>query len=293
MTDKAKSVVNKGKLNGNSQCVTLKVICRAKPFLKWPGGKRALLPEIRQLMPKNFRRYIEPFVGGGALFFDTCPENAVLADHNEDLVKCYVAVRDNVDAVIDHLNSMNNTAEEYYRIRKANPGDLAERAARLIYLATLSFNGIYRVNLRGEFNVPYGYKVHLNPCNKDALIAASSALANATVISGDFDETVKDAAEKDFIYLDPPYTVAHTNNGFIKYNAHIFSWEDQIRLASTAKRLADKGCYVMVSNANYPDIIELYKDFEAHTVYRPSRIAASSDYRGRVSECLFTSWVYK
>lgn len=285
--------MNQDGLTGNNYDVAQQVTCRTKPFLKWPGGKRALLPEIRQLIPKDYKRYFEPFVGGGALFFDMCPEDAVLADHNEDLVKCYIAIRDNVEAVVEHLTSMKNTADDYYRIRKTDPRDPSERAARLIYLATLSFNGIYRVNLRGEFNVPYGHKAHLNPCAKDTLIAASRALSKATILSGDFGRTVKNVAAGDFVYLDPPYTVAHTNNGFIKYNAHIFSWKDQIRLAHKAKRLAEKGCYVMVSNANYPDIIKLYKDFKVHTVYRASRIAASADYRGRVSECLFTSWVDK
>jgi DNA adenine methylase len=259
----------------------------SRPLLKWPGGKRAILGAIRPLVPSAFHRYFEPFVGGGALFFALGPAQAVLADKNPELIECYTQVRDMPDQVIRELGALRNTADEYYRIRAWRPTTAPARAARLIYLATLSFNGIYRVNLRGEFNVPYGRKAHLDPCDRDAIYAASSSLANAELRRGDFEETVADASKGDFAYLDPPYTIAHTRNGFLKYNAAIFSWADQTRLAAVSHGLAARGCRVVVSNADHPAIRDLYRDFSLQTVGRASRIAASGDHRRHVTECLF------
>ena len=132
--------------------------CRISPLLKWPGGKRALLGELRAVMPVRYDRYFEPFLGGGALFFELCPKNAVLGDHNNELIDCYSEVRDNPEEVIESLQTMVNSEEDYYKIRGQQPGTNAEHAARLIYLVSLSFNGIFRVNLKGDFNVPYGYR---------------------------------------------------------------------------------------------------------------------------------------
>jgi DNA adenine methylase len=260
---------------------------RLKPLLKWPGGKRTLLPEIKKLIPSYYQRYYEPFVGGGALFFDLSPKNAIIADHNQDLICCYTQIRDNAKAVINVLDELLNSKDEYYRIRAWNPTDDIEKAARLLYLVSLSFNGLYRVNLKGVFNVPYGFKLKMNPCCTEKIIAASSILQQADIISMDFEKAVITADAGDFIYFDPPYTVAHSNNGFIKYNAKIFSWEDQIRLAALAHDLVKKGCHVIISNADHPSLRKLYSDFDVHTVKRPSTIAAAGASRGRVTECLF------
>jgi DNA adenine methylase len=167
------------------------------------------------------------------------------------------------------------------------PKSDAARAARLIYLVTLAFNGIYRVNLKGEFNVPYGYKTHLNPCDEERIRKASKLLSRAVVLDQDFEEAVTRAKEDDLVYLDPPYTVAHGNNGFIKYNAKIFSWEDQIRLARAAKGLVAKGCTVIVSNADHSSIRRLYDGFTKILLERNSVIAASSDFRSRITESVF------
>src|SRR5258708_38644352 len=193
-------------------------------LLNWPGGKRSLLKQILPLVPENCSRYYEPFIGGGALFFTLKPALAVLSDKNAELMNCYQQIRDYPNAVISYLSRMKNTKEDYYRIRENLPEENVARAARIIYLMALSFNGIYRVNLQGKFNVPYGDNKNLIIYDADKIHAASAALASADIRVGDFKDAVTDADAGDFGYLDPPYTVMHNNNGFFKYNDHIFSW---------------------------------------------------------------------
>ena len=255
-----------------------------QPLLKWPGGKRGILKSLLPLVPGNFRTYYEPFVGGGALFFAISPPEAILSDSNPELVNCYVQVRDHVEQVIEHLKTLKNTEEAYYEVRDHVPHSLTARAARLIYLVTLSFNGIHRLNLNGQFNVPYGHKTQLDPCDQVRLRAVSAALSHAEIVCADFEGATATAKEGDLVYLDPPYTVSHGNNGFLKYNAKIFSWADQIRLSEVAERLASRGCRVVVSNANHSSITALYPGFEVHLVERVSRIAASSRFRRKITE---------
>jgi DNA adenine methylase len=257
------------------------------PLLKWPGGKRSLVNFILRIVPRRFNRYFEPFLGGGALFFALQPRKAYLSDKNADLIHAYLQVRDQPEAVIKELRKLRNSETDYYKIRSSWPMDDAARAARLIYLITLAFNGIYRVNLKGEFNVPYGYKIHLDPCNEERIGNASKLLKRAIMRDQDFEKALNRAEEGDLVYLDPPYTVAHGNNGFIKYNAKIFSWEDQIRLAKVAKQLAGRGCTVIVSNADHSSIRSLYDGFMTTILERNSIIAASSDFRSRITECVF------
>lgn len=256
-------------------------------LLKWPGGKRVLLRHILAFVPSTFNRYYEPFVGGGALFFALQPVQAVLADNNTELINCYKQVRDCPGVVIAHLSQLRNTKEDYYAIRQSIPTEDAARAARFIYLMTLSFNGIHRVNSQGNFNVPYGNKEYLQPNDASKIYAVSACLSSAELRFGDFESTVMDAKAGDFIYFDPPYTVAHGNNGFLKYNAHIFSWSDQIRLATIARDLAQCGCHVIVSNADHPSILELYSCFKMQRIMRSSAIAASPEHRRNVTECIF------
>lgn len=226
-------------------------------------------------------------MGGGALFCALQPQVGTLGDKNAELINCYQHVQKNPTVLIAHLQQMENSEEEYYKIRSQAPENPVERAARFIYLTTLAFNGIYRENSRGVFNVPYGHKSHLNPCDPDRIVAVSKALAGIRILHADFEETVADAVEGDLIYLDPPYTVTHSNNGFIKYNARVFSWEDQKRLAAVAARLAESGCKVLVSNADHPSIWELYGKFKMQRVTRPSVISASRSGRRRITECIF------
>lgn len=260
---------------------------KSPPLLKWPGGKRNLVNLIVPLVPPCFNRYFEPFFGGGALFFALLPRKANLSDKNAELMHAYSEVRNRPDALIRELRTLRNSERDYYRIRSSRPTGDAARAARLIYLITLAFNGIYRVNLGGEFNVPYGYKTHLDPCDEERIHNASKLLKRATIRHQDFEEALSGAGKGDLVYLDPPYTVAHGDNGFIKYNATIFSWEDQVRLARVAKELAETGCTVIVSNADHSSIRTLYDGFKTTTLERNSIIAASSDFRSRITECVF------
>lgn len=260
---------------------------QSPPLLKWAGGKRRLLDDILPLVPPSFGRYFEPFLGGAALFFALRPPWAYLSDKNAELIHAYLQVRNHPESVIRELRKLKNSEEEYYRVRSSAPEKDAARAARLIYLTALAFNGIYRVNLRGQFNVPYGYKVHLDPCDEERILESSAILRTAVVRQVDFQHAVSDARQGDLIYLDPPYTVAHGNNGFVKYNARIFSWEDQVRLAALARDLVGRGCTVLVSNADHSSIRQLYDGFEVKIIERNSIIAASSGSRSVVTECLF------
>jgi len=257
------------------------------PLLKWPGGKRRLLENIIHLIPETFRYYYEPFFGGGALFFAVLPKYSCLSDNNPDLINCYIQIRDNPEKVISYLEKYENTKESYYRVREKVPINEIEKAARIIYLTTLSFNGIYRTNLKGKFNVPYGYKTHLEPCNPIRIREISASLAPAEIRCCDFEESVQNASNGDLIYFDPPYTVSHNNNGFCKYNEIIFSWNDQIRLARLANKLAKRECKVIISNAYHDSIKALYRNFNCRIIERHSVIAASRKFRRQISECIF------
>lgn len=258
-----------------------------EPLLKWAGGKRRLLPQILPYLPKTEGRYYEPFFGGGALFFSLQPTSALLSDSNSELINAYLQVRDNLGAVVRNLRRLQNTKADYYRIRASSPRTPAGQAARLIYLCTLSFNGIYRQNLNGEFNVPYGKKRHISPCDLPKLSATSEALKGRDIQPLDFEEAVCTAKRGDVAFFDPPYTVAHGDNGFIKYNAKIFSWADQVRLAKIASRLKRVGVIVVVSNADHPSIRQLYPSFDCRIINRHSVMAATSRFRRPVRECLF------
>jgi DNA adenine methylase len=259
-----------------------------EPLVKWAGGKRLLLKHILPLTT-DFGAYFEPFLGGGALFFALSPRTSVLADNNRELVNAYVQVRDHCEEVIAALRKLQNTEGDYYENRRRTPQSKIARAARFIYLTRLSFNGIYRVNLKGDFNVPYGYKTHLSTCDPDQLRQCSLALANADIRCGDFECTAAATRRGDLVYLDPPYTVAHGNNGFLKYNARIFSWADQVRLARVASELMEKGCRVIVSNAHHESILGLYRGFSVRIVERQSVMAASPHARRPIKECVFFS----
>lgn len=257
-----------------------------QPIFKWPGGKRALAEQILPLMPRRFGKYYEPFVGGAAIFLALRPGRAVLSDSNEELINAYVQIRDRPEQVVRLLSRMKNSEPEYYAIRASRPSGPVAQAARLIYLTTLSFNGIHRVNLRGEFNVPYGWKAHLNPCDRERIAALSKALVTADLRAADFQEATSRAKAGDLVYFDPPYTVAHGLNGFLKYNEKIFSWADQVRLSEHARVLMERGVQVVISNADHQSTRRLYRGLAIHKLERFSRVAASAQHRSRISELL-------
>ena len=257
------------------------------PLLKWPGGKRRLLTTILEHFPERHGRYFEPLCGGAALFFSLEEHHATLNDVNPDLIECYQAVAQNPENVIDILSNLANTEEAYYRVRSWNVKNSAEKSAKMIYLCRLSFNGIYRVNLRGEYNVPYGRKTHISSCDADLIRSASRLLNTANLMHGSFRQALETVEAGDLVYFDPPYTVAHSHNGFIKYNQTLFSWRDQQRLASLAEELRQNGCFVLVSNAEHQTIRDLYPSFDTVEITRHSVIAASGTARKQVTELLF------
>lgn len=257
------------------------------PVIKWPGGKRKLASVIATYLPPRIRKYYEPFVGGGALFFAVRPSKAVLSDLNDDLINFYIVLREQPAALVATLKTLPNSEAHYYKIRQWRPRTDVRRAARFFYLTRLSFNGIHRVNLNGEFNVPYGQKAHLQTYDEDSMFLASAALQEATLMTADFEISTDQAGKGDVVYFDPPYTVAHGLNGFVKYNERIFSWDDQERLAAHARALVSKGCRVLVSNADHPSVRRLYDGFNCHVIERFSVMSANRDHRRQISECLF------
>jgi DNA adenine methylase len=259
------------------------------PLFPWPGGKRWLVPKLIELVPERHGTYYEPFFGAGALFFALRPAVALVSDQNRELMDCYRAIKTEHEQVARHLRAFPRDSEGYYRIRASSPTDAAERAARLIYLTTLAFNGIYRLNRRGEFNVPYGRREYPNLGLEQSMTEHAAALRCAAIQSVDFEMAVAPAGRGDVVYLDPPYTVAHSNNGFVRYNEHIFSWRDQQRLAAVAVDLDRRGCIVIMSNANHESISSLYQGFRAITVSRRSLVAADPAHRRNTDEVVFTN----
>jgi DNA adenine methylase len=261
-----------------------------KPFLKWAGGKQWLAPMAPKIVPAGFKgTYFEPFLGGGAFFFAARPEKAVLADLNLPLVTTYGAVKADVEQVISVLRGYPHDEQFFNRIRRSKPRVPHRVAARLIYLNKTAFNGLYRENLRGEFNVPFGKFSNPGICQPERLRAAAKALQGVRLLCGDFEGVVAAAKEGDFVYFDPPYITGHQNNGFMKYNANLFAWPDQSRLAVTAKALHERGVIVVVSNADHPSISRLYKGFHRYSRGRHSLIAGSSLFRSDAGEALFAS----
>lgn len=260
-----------------------------EPFLKWAGGKRWLVNSHPDLLNVNYNRYIEPFLGGGAVFFYIRPANAILADKNKDLIDTYIAIRDNAQEVAELLkiHQLYHSKEYYYHIRECYCTSLTEKAAKFLYLNRTCWNGLYRVNLKNQFNVPIGTKSKVVIESTEEWERIANVLANARLTSVDFEETIDEAASGDFVFVDPPYTVKHNNNGFIKYNQHIFSWDDQVRLSKCILKAKKRGAKILLTNADHESIKELYcSDFLIKSVPRSSILSGNSKFRGQVSELL-------
>jgi DNA adenine methylase len=260
-----------------------------RPFLRWAGSKRLLLSYIIEHLPSEFGTYYEPFLGSGSLFFLLMPRRAVLSDKSSSLIGTFRAVRENPEAVLNHIASLRVNRGTYYQVRASEPRDRFERAAAFIYLNKTCWNGLYRVNSLGRFNVPYGRPKTNNIVEPDNLHACSRALRRrrVTLQSYDFAESLREVETGDLVYLDPPYVTGHTNNGFRDYNDILFSWFDQQRLASLAHSMADRGVHVIASNANHPSVSTLYHGFEKHVIQRKSTLASSVVHRGRATEAIY------
>lgn len=263
----------------------------AKPFLRWAGGKTWLTKFLDKIIGNlDYTNYHEPFLGGGAVFF-TLPHSskAYLSDLNKELITTYQSVKENPFEVIKILKTYENTQEFYYKVRGYVSDNAFERAARFIFLNQTSFNGIYRVNLKGEYNVPFGYrsKVFLE---EDKILAASECLKNTCISYGDFTCNMSNIKEGDLVFLDPPYTVSHNNNGFIKYNQKLFSLDDQKRLSSFIDYIKNQGAYYILTNAAHQTIKEIFEKGDLRLeLNRASLIGGDKAKRGKVAEYIFTN----
>lgn len=240
----------------------------AKPFLKWAGGKTQLLPYLHRYLPPNFNQYLEPFLGGGALFFNLRPQKAILSDANEELVITYHQVQTNVSAVIKHLKTFKGTSAFYYQMRQMLPAPLppALRAARLIYLNKTCFNGLYRVNKKGQFNVPYG-KGSGQFLDETTLRQANKALQAVRILAGDYLTVLTQHAQAgDFIFLDPPYYPVGKHADFKRYTPASFYHDDHVKLKETFTQLVNKGCHVLLTNSDHQTILELYEAYEIKVI---------------------------
>lgn len=272
---------------------------KIKPFIQWVGGKREMIPQYEKFIPKKFRSYYEPFLGGGAMFFHLKPIKAILSDNNLELIKTYEGVRDNPERVINILKELKSkhSNDLYQKIRNMDREisifhklDNASIAARMIYLNQTCFNGLYRVNQKGQFNVPIGSSLNRLICDEATIKAVSKILKDVTIKESDFNTILHNAKKNDFIYLDPPYYPVSAYSDFTRYTKEKFYKEDQIRLKNEIDRLNKVGCKIMLSNSDSEFIKELYVGYNIHTVYSNRTLSCKSDQRGKVSELLITNY---
>lgn len=265
---------------------------KMQPFLKWPGGKRWLLAQYPHIFPQEYNVYYEPFLGGGSAFFHLMPNEAVISDINPDLINVYRMMCRHPDRLRNLLDQhrLNHSNQYYYDVRGQIPRDRLAQAARFLYLNRTCFNGMYRVNQQGQFNVPVGTR----ECFVEDVAVFqqyAQALQNAEIGTHDFVETIRGAGDGDLVFADPPYTIAHNQNSFIKYNENLFSWKDQKRLLNALTRARDRQAIIIATNAMYPELEQMYRNngFYTQAVSRFSSISGNAVGRGRQEELLISS----
>jgi DNA adenine methylase len=264
----------------------------ATPIIKWAGGKSSLLAQFKPFFPSTYNRYLEPFIGGGAVFFYLQPPQSYLLDLNPHLIELYQVVQNSVDQLIDALSQHWYDKEHFYRVRAQDTALMTpvERAARFIFLNKTCYNGLYRENNKGAFNVPFGK--HINPaiCDENALRAANIRLQSARFEVADF-ECILDVAENgDLVYFDPPYVPLSTTSSFTTYTKNGFTVEDQRRLADTYRKLDERGCLLLLSNSNAPLVYELYKNYTVHEISARRAINSKAHGRGVIKELLIMNY---
>jgi len=253
-----------------------------RPILKWAGGKQKLLPELLEKVPEKHGRYIEPFFGGGALFFALRPEDAVIADSNPELVNVYQVVANDVEALIEALQGFSTDEETYYQVRREpfENLDSVSAAARTMYLNRTCYNGLYRVNRKGQFNVPYGRYTNPRICNPERLRVASQVLQQTTIVCADYRQVLQEYARAgDFVFLDPPYLPVSRYSDFKRYTKEQFYEDDHCALAEEVQRLHKLGCYTLLTNSDHPLVHDLYKEFEIELVNTRRNISSKANKR--------------
>ena len=266
------------------------------PILKWVGGKRQLLSEIMPLINKNCSTYVEPFIGGGAVFFDLQPKKAIINDYNEELINVYKVVRDSVDELIAVLevHEQNNSEEYFYNVRALDRTEEfekmsdIEKAARILYLNKTCYNGLYRVNSAGQFNSPYGKYKNPKIVNSTTLKAMSNYLNKnkIEIRQGDYKEILKGLRKGAFVYLDPPYMPISSSSSFTGYTENGFGYKQQVELKEECDKLKKKGISFLQSNSDCPEIRDLYKDYKIITVQARRSINSNAQKRGEINEVL-------
>lgn len=269
-----------------------------QPFLKWAGGKRQLLPEIRKYLPGKFNLYCEPFLGAGAVLFDIQPQNAIVNDLNSDLINVYNVIRDNVEGLIKELKKHKNDSDYYYHIRELdrtkeyNNYSETQKAARIIYLNKTCYNGLFRVNSQGQFNVPFGSYKNPEIVNEIILRAVSNYLNNSDImfLNLDFQELLDRLKKGAFVYLDPPYDPVSDTSSFTGYTLDGFGKDEQERLKLFCDSLNKKGCKYLLSNSATPFILSLYKGYKIETVFVNRNINSVGTKRGKIEEVLIRNY---
>jgi len=261
-----------------------------KPVLKWPGGKRCLINDLLKLAPDKYGLYLEPFLGGGALFFQLKPGRSQLSDTNVDLINFYRLIKQDWRAVFNKAKEHSNDEETYYCVRATEPKMPVDRAARFLYLNKTAFNGLHRTNAAGKFNVPFGNNGRRVVPSPASFAAAGRLLCRARLQCVDFEVACEAAERNDFVFFDPPYTVAHENNGFIKYNAALFTWEDQERLRDCADLLSRRKVKFLMTNAAHASIAKLYHGYEQILISRMSMLSADPSARKKVNEVVIRNY---
>src|SRR6266542_5971084 len=258
-------------------------------LLRWAGGKNWMIEQIRSIMPIDYENYHEPFVGGGSVFFNLSRKGkSFISDTNDELIFFYQQVKDNLDELLNLLGAFKNSEKEYYIVREWQPETELEIAARFYYLNRTCFNGLYRVNQVGRFNVPYGFR-KIPIVDIGRFTNFHLTLQDAEISCFDFERAIKKVKKGDFVFLDPPYTVAHNKNGFIEYNQKLFLWTDQERLCQAVKYLIKKDAYILITNAFHDSIKKLYINVGKHLeIERFSTIIGKMASRQRISELIIT-----
>jgi len=283
----------------NARRITSDTKKEVKPFLQWVGGKRGMISQYKKYLPTKFNTFYEPFLGGGAMYFYLKPNKAILNDNNMELIKACEGIRDNSEEVIKLLKELkkHHSKELYMKIRGLdreidifNELNSAEIAARMIYLNQTGFNGVYRVNKKGQFNVPIGSSLNRLICDEGTIKADSEILKGADIKCEDFEKTLQEAKKGDFVYLDPPYHPVSEYSDFTRYTKEKFFKEDQERLRTLIDKLTKKGVKVMLSNSDCEFINILYKDYKIEKVESSRSLNCKADKRGKVSEVLITNY---
>lgn len=266
------------------------------PILKWVGGKRQLLTDIIPLINGACHTYVEPFIGGGAVFFELQPKKAIINDLNEELINVYLVIKDSCEELISQLkvHEENNNEDYFYNIRSLDRSveysdmSLIKKAARIIYLNKTCYNGLYRVNTAGQFNSPYGRYKNPNIINATTIRAVSKYLQNNNIIikQGDYKEVLKGLRSGAFVYFDPPYMPISSSSSFTGYTENGFSYEKQVELKIECDKLKEKEISFLLSNSDCDEIRELYKDYDIRTVQAKRSINSNASKRGEISEVL-------